>query len=118
MVRIEREKAGNIIKTFVSDQLSREDYFKILPALQHTVNEWDQVRWYFEMRDFSGWEPEAALEELRFDIDHANQMSKIAMVGSKKWRDWLTRAMSLFPLAEVRYFDLMEREEAILWIKS
>ena len=118
MVRIEREKTAKILKTFVSDQLTKEDYFKLLPALQHTVNEWSDVRWYFEMRDFSGWEPMAVLQELKFDIEHANEVSKVAMVGSKKWQEWLTKAMDPFTSADVRYFDLLEKEEANQWIKS
>lgn len=118
MVRIEREKSGNLVKTFVSDKLTQEDYDKILPALQQTVNEWDSVRWYFEMRDFSGWEPGAALKDLKFDVEHANEMQKIAMVGTKKWQEWLTAAMKPFTSAQVRYFDLPDREEALLWIKS
>ena len=118
MVRIEREKTGNLIKTFVSDKLTAEDYEKILPALQQTVNEWDSVRWYFEMRDFSGWEPTAALQDLKFDVAHATEMAKIAMVGTKKWQEWLTKAMKPFTSADVRYFDLLEREEALQWIKT
>ena len=118
MVRIEREKNGNMIKTLVSDKLTKEDYDKILPALQQTVNEWDSVRWYFEMRDFSGWEPAAAFKDLKFDIEHATEMTKIAMVGTKKWEEWLTKAMKPFTSADVRFFDLQEREEALQWIKS
>ena len=118
MVRIEREKSGNVIRTLVSDQLTEEDYDKILPALQQTLNEWDSVRWYFEMRDFSGWEPKAAFKELKFDIEHANEMAKVAMVGTKKWQEWLTTAMKPFTSADVRYFDLQEREEALQWIQS
>ena len=118
MVRIEREKTGNLVKTFVSDKLTQEDYDKILPALQQTVNEWEGVRWYFEMRDFSGWEPGAALQDLKFDVEHANEMGKIAMVGTKKWQEWLTAAMKPFTSADVRYFDLLEREEALHWIRT
>lgn len=118
MVRIEKEKTGNIIKTIVSDKLTKEDYDQILPALQETVNEWESVRWYFEMRDFSGWEPVAALRDLKFDIAHANEMTKIAMVGSEKWQEWLSQAMKPFTSADVRYFDLLEKEQALEWIKS
>lgn len=118
MVRIEREKSGNLIKTLVSDKLTQEDYDKMLPALEQTVSEWESVRWYFEMRDFSGWEPVAALQDLKFDIEHANQMTKIAMAGTKKWQEWLTKTMKPFTSADVRFFDLQEREQALQWIKS
>lgn len=118
MVRIEREKTGNLVKAYVSDQLTQEDYDKILPALQQTLNEWSEVRLYFEMRDFSGWEAGAALADLKFDIEHGNEMSKVAMVGAKKWQEWLTAAMKPFTSAEVRYFDLPEREEALRWIHA
>lgn len=118
MVRIEREKSENMIRTLVSDLLTREDYDKMLPALQQTVNEWNGIRWYFEMRNFGGWEPGATFQELKFEIEHADEVAKIALVGTKKWQEWLTEATKPFTLAEVRFFEYPEREEAIRWIKS
>ncbi len=118
MVRIEREKNGSLIMTFVSDQLTKEDYFKILPALQHTVNDFEEVRWYFEIRDFSGWEPLAALQELRFDVDRAEKILRVAITGPEKWQEWLTKSMSLLPFANVRCFGLTEKEQALMWIRD
>lgn len=118
MVRIEREKSGNIIRTLVSDMLTREDFDKMLPAVQQTVNEWSNIRWYFELRNFPGREPGAAYQELKFDIEYAAEVAKVAMVGTKNWQEWLTTAMKPFTSAEVRFFDILEREEALRWIES
>lgn len=118
MVRIEREKSGKIIRTIVSDMLTREDYDKILSALQQTVKEWSRIRWYFEMRNFGGWEPGAAFQELKFDVEHADEVAKIALTGTEKWKKWLTNGVEPFGSAEVRFFNISEREEAIRWIES
>lgn len=118
MVRIEREKKIKLLSTFVSDKLTEEDYDKVLAALQQSVNEWYGVRWYFELRDFSGWESEAALEEMKFDIDHAEELAKVAIVGNKKWECWIKKAMKAFPVVEFRYFTPTEKEDAKQWISS
>ena len=50
------------------------------------------------------------------DLKHADDYEKIAMVGEKKWQEWITRFMKPFTNAEVRYFDLKEKAKA--WISQ
>lgn len=118
MIHIEKEKTGNLIKTLVSDKLTQEDYDKLIPILEQTLEEWSNLRWYFEMQDFRGWSMQAAFMDLGFDIRHATDLSKIAMVGEKHWQETLTNLMKPFTSADVRYFSLEEKEEAMEWIRS
>jgi hypothetical protein len=38
-------------------------------------------------------------------LEHAKQVERVAMVGEKKWQDWMTKIGSWFVDPEVRYFD-------------
>ncbi len=118
MIHIEKEKTGNLIKTIVSDKLTQEDYDKLIPILEQTLEDWPKLRWYFEMQDFKGWSMSAAFMDLGFDIRHANDLSKIAMVGEEQWQETLSKIMKPFTSAEVRYFSLADRAEALQWIQS
>jgi hypothetical protein len=118
MVRIERDKSRNLLSTFVSDKFTEEDYEKVMQALQQSVNEWYGLRWYFELRDFSGWEAKANLQYLKIHIEHAEEIAKVAMIGTPKWQDWLTGAMKAFSRAELRYFKPQEKDEAKQWLLS
>ena len=52
------------------------------------------------------------------DAAHANDYEKIAMVGDKKWQNWITQFMKPFTKAEIKYFNLDQKEDAKSWIES
>lgn len=118
MVRIERDKSEKMLSTFVSDQLTEEDYVKIRLALQQSVNEWYGVRWYLELRNFAGWEGKAPREALKLEVDNAGEIARVAMVVASKWEEWLDKAMKPFNFAEFRYFTPAQQEEARQWLVS
>ena len=82
------------------------------------MNRGQKVRWYFEMENFSGWKFNAFWKDLKMDMSHADDYEKIAMVGDKKWQDWITQFMKPFTNAEIRYFDSEQKEEAKEWINQ
>lgn len=51
-------------------------------------------------------------------MSHTDDYEKIAMVVEKKWQDWITQFMKPFTSAEIRYFDLEEKDEAKKWINQ
>lgn len=55
---------------------------------------------------------------MRFDIQHANDFEKIAMVGEKNWQKWMTNLMKPFTNAEINFFEPGERAAALEWIKT
>ena len=118
MIRIEKEKTGNLVKVFASEKLTQEDYDQLIPVLEKTIEDWPNLRLYWEMENFRGWSMGAAFTDLGFDIRHATDISKVAMVGEKQWQETLTGLMKPFTSADVRYFSLEEREEALRWVMS
>ena len=112
------ETEGNYIATKVSEKITKADYEKILPVINEQIQQYGKVRWYFEMEDFEGWELKGLYQELNFDIKHAQDLEKIAMVGEKKWTEWLSDMMKPFTTAEVRHFKPSQKEEAKKWIKG
>ena len=118
MVEILEENKGNIVATKATGKLTAADYRKLLPLLNEKEKEFLKIRWYFEMNHFEGWAPKAGWEDLKFDVKHADQMEKIAMVGGKKWEELLTNLMKPFTTAEVKFYDLEQKEQAKEWIRS
>ena len=43
---------------------------------------------------------------------------KIAMVGDKKWQNWITQFMKPFTNADIKYFNIDQKEDAKNWIES
>ncbi|MEQ8882724.1 MAG: STAS/SEC14 domain-containing protein [Fulvivirga sp.] len=107
---------NNIIATRAEDNLTEMDIQKIHPLIHSIVNRDQKVKWYFEMENFSGWDIKGLWKDVKMDLSHAEDYEMIAMVGEEKWQDWITQFMKPFTNAEIRYFDLEEKEEAKEWI--
>ena len=118
MLQIIELKDKNIIETNASGKLGKEDIEKIHP-LSHTIlDKGMKVRWYFEMDNFMGWDLPGLWEDLKMDTAHATDYEKIAMVGDKKWQEWITQFMKPFTNAEIKYFNIDQKEDAKSWIES
>jgi len=118
MIQILGQTSGKLIATKATEKLTEADYNKLLPILNNILKQHSKFRWYFEMENFDGWELKAFWEDVKFDARHANEFEKVAMVGEKIWEKWMADLMTLFASAEVRYFDISQKEEAMQWIKN
>jgi SpoIIAA-like len=110
--------SGRVLRVDVSGKLTRADYHELIPSWEAAIARQGVLRMLFVMKDFEGWEPGAAWEDLRFDVKHAHHMDRVAMVGEKKWQEWLGRLGALFVKADVKYFDLAELPAAERWIRG
>ena len=108
----------NLIATEASGKLTAKDIEKIHPLIHAILDRGMKVRWYFEMKDFDGWDVKGFWEDLKMDAAHAKDYEKIAMVGNKKWQNWITKFMKPFTNAEIKFFDLKDKETAKQWIKN
>jgi hypothetical protein len=107
-----------VLRVEVSGKLTRRDYDELIPSWEKIIARQGALRMLFIMKDFEGWEPGAAWEDLQFDLKYAHRIDRIAMVGEKKWQEWLSKLGSLFVKAEVRYFDAAKLPEAERWVEA
>ena len=118
MIRILQETEGELLATRAVGKLTEQDYNILIPILEEKVKKYGEIKWYFEMDDFEGWEGKALWSDLKFDIRHRNDFEKIAMVGEDRWEKLMTDAMKPFTKADIKYFDVADRERAKEWIKG
>ena len=86
------------------------------PILEERVAQHGKIRLLWEMRDFGGWTVGGLVSDTMFDVKHANDFTRIALVGEKRRHELMTGLMKPFTSsAEVKYFDLHERESALAW---
>ena len=118
MIAIIEQTKHNIIATRATGKLTLTDYKRLLPIMSNMIETHKKIRWYFEMENFEGWGLRAFWEDVVFDLQHANDYEKIAMVGDKQWEKWMTDLMKPFTTAQVRYYDLIDKDEALKWIEE
>ena len=112
------EIKGNIVCVTASGKLTDDDYDRFVPQMEDLIKQWGRLRMLFEMKDFHGWELGAVWEDLKFDFKHFGHIKRLAMVGDKKWEEYLATFCGPFTAAEVEYFDRSEMEEAQDWLHS
>lgn len=108
----------NIIFSEITGKLKKGEIKEMHPFIHEIIAKNKKVRWYFEMIDFKGWDMEGFYEDLKMDASHADDYEKIAMVGDKKWEDMLAKGMKPFTSAEVKFFDLNQKDMAWEWIRE
>ncbi len=102
----------------ISAHVDKQDYDIMLPLLQERIQAHGKVKVYAEVQDVQEYSLQALRDEVTFDLKHANDFSRVAIVGNQKWLDWLVTVAKPFTTADVRYFDFSERSQAWEWIHT
>lgn len=114
---IEREsETGKTLEFRLSGKLVKKDYEAFVPEVERVVKEHGKIRILVIMRDFHGWDAAALWEDIKFDLKHFADIERLAMVGEKKWQEWMARFCRPFTTAKIKYFDANDTAEAREWI--
>mgnify|MGYP001181995596 CR=1 FL=1 len=112
------ENAHTVVSLTFTGKVDKEDYELFVPQLEGLINEGKSVRIMVELRDFQGWTMGALWEDPKFGTKHFNDIDRLAIVGDKRWEKGLAAFAKPFTTAEVRYFDLMEKDQARKWLEE
>lgn len=115
-LKIEERAGGKIVVVHVSDKLTKDDYAAFAPEFERLIALHGKLRVIFDMRDFRGWTLGALWEDLKFDYKHFRDIERIAMIGEKKWQQWMATFCRPFTTAKVMYFTHDEVEKAEEWV--
>jgi SpoIIAA-like len=106
----------NLVAIRLTGTLEKQDYDRLVPVLEGKIHQFGKIDLYWEMDAVQGWQPGGLWEEIKFDIKHANSFRKVAIVGDKQWEKWIAQLIKPFTTAEVRYFDVHQKEQAMAWL--
>jgi hypothetical protein len=114
---LETISTGRILEVRVTGRLTKESYQKFVPAVDAQIEQYGQLRILFIMQDFHGWTAGAMWEDLKFDLKHWKDIERLAVVGDKKWEKGMAAFCKPFTKAQIRYFDMVQLEEAREWLE-
>ncbi len=119
MIELREDPSAKFLVLEVQGKLEHADYEKLLPRLEAWIAEHGSIRCLVDMREFHGIELRAFWDELRFDVQHAGDIERCAVLGDRRWEAWLTQlSNALFRSAEIRYFHEGEHEVALEWLRE
>ena len=107
-----------VITVVARGQLTHQDYLSLIPQLQAAIDEQtsDRFRLVLDARELRGWEPRAALDDLRQSIDHGLYVERVALITDARWLSLLSRLAGLMMPGQIRSFR--EREAGDVWVRS
>jgi len=96
----------------------RADFEHFVPDFDRLAAAHGKLRVLFDMRGFSGWEPIAMWEDVKFGMKHFADIERIAMVREKEWHHRMVTFCKPFTRATLRYFDQGAIDQARLWLNE
>lgn len=107
----------DLVATRVSGKITKEDFQKLKEELIKKFNMYGRLKWFYEMENFEGWELNTFFEDLSFSLRSMNKFTRVAFIGDRFIEDVMAKFYKLIAPAEVKFFDLKDRESAYEWIK-
>jgi hypothetical protein len=112
------ETSGRTIGFVLSGRLHDEDYKTFVPQVEDAIKQAGKVRLLAWFQDFHGWDLHAGWDDMRFAVKHYNDLERIAMVGDRKWEEWMAKICKPFTRARVKYFDAPDIKRAWEWLRE
>ena len=108
----------NLVALKASGKLTKADYEQFVPEFERYAEQARPLRVLVELDDFHGWEAGALWHELKFDMQHQQDMGRVAIVGESDVEKWGTKLSKPFFRAKVRYFPAEQKQQARAWLTA
>ncbi len=117
-IGIERSGEEFFLTLTVVGKLTHQDYQKITPMLDSAVAEVGepQINAFVDCSALEGWELRAAWDDFKLGLKHGREFRKVAVLGNKKWMQYMSKIGSWFIAGEARYFE--DAAEAFAWLNQ
>jgi hypothetical protein len=112
------EPSGKILGFKLSGKLHDEDYKKFVPIIDAAVAKAGKIRLLAQFHDFHGWDAHALWDDIKFSTTHCSEIERIALVGDKKWEEWMAKVCKPFTMAKIQYFDAKDIAGAWAWLRE
>ena len=113
------ESEGNIIGIRATGRLTASDYQEVLiPNLEALIKKHGKIRFLaFLDEGFTGHEPGAFWEDMKFFPRHQDDFEKVVIVGAPKRVEVMLKLLAPIMDGETRTFFSEQLQEAWDWIK-
>ena len=116
MIEKLKQSSGKVIGFVLSDKLHDEDYRTFVPQVESVLEREGKARLLAHFHEFHGWDLHAVWDDMKFGTKHYSDIERIALVGDRKWEEWMAKICKPFTKAAVKYFDVGDMEQAWAWL--
>lgn len=108
----------NALELDIQDKLDASDYRRFTALAEDRIRNHGEVNLLVRASNFEGWSPAGLWQDLKFDVRHYNDVSRLALVAEDASREWLATLSKPFTGAAVEFFPDEELESARRWVRG
>ncbi len=117
MIEYRDDPETGIAEIVVDGRIDRADYDEVCARLAALIERRGRIRVLEDIRRIGRSDLSIIPADMRFTFRHMKDFSHCAIVGERKWLEWLARAVDRLTRCRVRYFDRTDIEEARSWLR-
>ncbi len=110
------EDLKDVLKVHVYAEFTLDDFREFEDAVTSELREYEHVNVLFDLTNMERFSMDMALEELKFNKQHARDYERIAVVTDNQWHAWVGWLAGAFVDAEVQQFD--DLDSAGTWLET
>ena len=109
---------GSVLGYRVVGKLQETDYQTLAMGLDEALRSTSTVNLLLQLDELEGIKLGALLADWRFGRKYHEKVHRLAIVGSKRWEQWVTKLSSPFYAVEARFFNADDVERAWHWVSE
>ncbi len=117
MIDYRDDAEAGIAEIVIDGPISRADFDDVSARLAALIERCGRIRLLEDIRRIGRIDPSVIPADVRFSFRHMKDFSHCAIVGERKWLEWLARAINPLVRCEIRYFDHADIEDARRWLR-
>ena len=118
MIEKLEQSSGNVVGYKASGEIDKSDYDIFVPEVEALIEQEGSINLLLDLTEFK-WEKVSAWgADMKFGKHMRKNISKMAIVGDKRWQKWLAKIVDPFYAKEAKYFPSLENEAAWAWLKD
>jgi hypothetical protein len=106
------QNKGNILGYKAIGKITKEDYSTLTADVEALLQLEESINLLLDLEEFEGEKIKAWGADLKFGREYRKKIAKMAIVGDKKWQEWMTALVDPFFALEAEFFPTEEREAA------
>lgn len=114
------QSSGNVLGYKAIGTLTKDDYATMTTDVEALLQqeEEESICLLLDMEDFEKEKVRTWGADIMFGHEYRKKIDKMAIVGDKKWHEWIAALADPFYAREAEFFTTDEREAAWEWLKS
>ena len=112
------ESSDSVIGFKVSGTVKKDDYQVLIPEVEAAVQNNKSANLLLDLTELEGEALEAWGSDMKFGREYRKKINKMAIVGDKRWQQWMTKLAEPLFAKKARYFESSRANEAWVWLRA